>query len=292
MKENKTINVISILVILISIICCVLPFVTKNELAAKTMISNFGETVTLYGKGLYARNSFSCAIQAIAQDFVTLIMVVPGMIAALFLIKRKRVVGLFLLTGLFGYMLYTYMSYAFLMAYNDLFLLYVANMTLSFYGLMLCIISLENDMVIESIKERMPVKGLRIFLICSGVAIFLMWIGRIIPTIGKDLAPAGLDNCTTLVIQAMDLGIIVPACFVIAHLLKIKHKLGYILGPVIIVKAVTLVTAVFAMALYMKISGIEVAAIEFIVFGIMTVLSFYYFFRIMKMIAKSEGAAK
>ena len=292
MKNKKTINIVALLVILFSIVCCILTFFTKNELTEKTVVSNFGETVSLYGKGLYARNSFSSAIQAFTQDFVTLILIVPGMIAALIMIKHEKTIGQFLLTGLFAYMLYTYMSYAFLMAYNDLFLLYVANMTLSFYGFIICVMSLCEDAVIQNIKEKMPVKGLRIFLICSGIAIFLMWIGRIIPTIGKDVAPAGLDNCTTLVIQAMDLGIIVPACFVIAHLLKIKHKLGYILGPVIIVKAVTLVTAVFAMAVYMKISGLEVAVVEFVVFGIMTVLSFYYFFRIMKMIYKSNGATK
>ena len=148
MKNKKIINIIAILVILISVFCCIVPFVTKSELADKTVISSFGETITLYGKGLYARNSFSCAI------------------------------------------------------------------------------------------------------------------------------------------QGMDLGIIVPACFVIAHLLKNKHKLGYILGPVIIVKAVTLVTAVFAMAVYMKASGIEVAAAEFIVFGIICVLSVFYFVRIMRQITR------
>ena len=88
------------------------------------MISTLGETVTLYEKGLYARNSVSSAVQAIAQDMVTLILIVSGMIAALLMIRKERMIGKFLLTGLFGYMLYTYMSYAFLMYYNDIFLLY------------------------------------------------------------------------------------------------------------------------------------------------------------------------
>ena len=107
-------------------------------------------------------------------------------------------------------------------------------------------------------------------------------------TIGKDIAPVGLDNCTTAVIQAMDLGIIVPACFVIAYLLKIKHKLGYILGPVIIVKAVTLVTAVMAMAICMKISGVEVDMASFFVFGPICIASYIYFFLVMKKIKNLE----
>ena len=116
--------------------------------------------------------------------------------------------------------------------------------------------------------------------------IFFMWIGRIVPTIGKNTAPAGLDNCTSLVIQAMDMGIIVPACFVIAYLLRIKHKLGYILGPVIIVKAVTLVTAVLAMAIYMKISGVEVDVASFVIFGPICIASYIFFFIIMRKIGR------
>lgn len=78
-------------------------------------------------------------------------------------------------------------------------------MTLSFYGFVLCVMMLLDEIKIERLKSDMPTKGLRIFLFVSGVMIFFMWIGRIVPTIGKGTAPAGLDNCTTLVIQAMDI---------------------------------------------------------------------------------------
>lgn len=288
MSRKKIVVILSVIVIVFSLICSVLPLITSGELAEKTVISTFGETVTLYGKGLYARNSVSSAVQAIAQDMVTLFLIVPGMIVALILIRKEKVIGNFLLTGLFGYMLYTYMSYAFLMFYNDLFLLYVANMTLSFYGFVLCVMMLLEDARVECLKSNMPTKGMRIFLIISGVMIFLMWTGRIVPTIGNDTAPVGLDNCTTLVIQAMDIGIIVPACFVIAYLLRIKHKLGYVLGPVIIVKAVTLVTAVMAMAICMKLSGVEVEMSSFLIFGPICIASYFYFFLTMKRIADTK----
>lgn len=77
MNRKKIVVIISTLVIVFSVICSVLPLITKNELADKTVISTFGETVTLYGKGLYARNSVSSAVQAIAQDMVTLTLIVP-----------------------------------------------------------------------------------------------------------------------------------------------------------------------------------------------------------------------
>ncbi len=286
LKLEKTRNMITVFIIFITVICCIVPMITKEEISQTSMISAFGEEITLYGKGIYARNSFSMATQAIAQDIVTLVLAIPCTIISLYFAKRKNTVAEFVLTGLLAYMLYTYMSYAFLMFYNSLFLLYVADMTLSFYGFILSIKLLMQHEVVEKLQEGMKTKGLRIFLIITGVTITLLWSGRIIPTIGNGKAPVGLDNYSTLCIQVLDLGVVVPACFVISYLLKERSKLGYILGPVIIIKAVTLVIAVLAMALCMSLSGIDVAAVEYISFGCICVIALYFLFRILKQINK------
>ena len=288
-KLEKTRNRITIFVIIITLICCVVPLITKQEIPQKSMVSAFGEKITLYGKGIYARNSFSMATQAIAQDIVTLILALPCLIVSLYFVRKKNTLAQFVLTGVLAYMLYTYMSYAFLMYYNPLFLLYVADMALSFYGFIISVKLLLQHEVTDKLQERMKTKGLRIFLFITGVIIFLLWSGRIIPTIGNGKAPVGLDNYSTLVIQVLDLGVIVPACFVISHLLKIKNKLGYILGPVIIIKAVTLVTAVLAMALYMSLSGIHVAPVEYISFGWICIVAFYFLYRVFRQIREIAG---
>lgn len=284
LKLEKIRNRITIFVIMITIICCIAPLITKEEISQTSMISAFGEKITLYGKGIYARNSFSMATQAIAQDMVTLILALPCTIIALYFVNRRNALAQFVLTGLLAYMLYTYMSYAFLMYYNPLFLLYVADMTLSFYGFIISVKLLMQSEVTEKLQERMKTKGLRIFLIVTGVIILFLWGGRIIPTIGNGKAPVGLDNYSTLGIQVLDLGVIVPACFVISHLLKERNKLGYILGPVIIIKAVTLVIAVLTMALCMAMSGIEVAAVEYISFGCICIIAVCFLFTILKQI--------
>lgn len=285
-KLEKIRNVLTILIIAITAICCIVPLVTKGELAQTSMISAFGEEITFYGKGVYARNSASMATQAIAQDLVTLFLAIPCTIIAFILSKKKNTVAQFVLTGLLAYLLYTYMSYAFLMFYNELFLLYVVDMVLAFYGFVISIKILMQQKVVGKLQEKMKTKGLRIFLCATGVIIFLMWSGRIIPTIGNGQAPVGLDNYSTLVIQVLDLGVIVPACFVISYLLKEKHKLGYVLGPVIIIKAVTLVIAVLTMALCMTLSGIAVAPVEYIAFGFICVIACIFLFKILKQIGE------
>lgn len=52
----------------------------------------------------------------------------------------------------------------------------------------------------------------------------------------------------------------------------------------IIVKAATLVTAVLAMAICMRIKAAGGSLVEIIIFGIMTLLSYYYFIITMKKI--------
>lgn len=281
-KLEKVRNMITVAILVFTVISCVVPILTKGEIAQTSVISAFGENVQLYGKGIYARNSFSMAMQAIAQDLVTLILVVPATIVSLMLVKKKHTVAEFILTGLLAYMLYTYMSYSFLMYYNELFLVYVALMVLSFYAFVISIHLLSKNPVIELLQRNMKTMGLRIFLVASGIVIALMWLGRIVPTIGTGIAPVGLDHYSTLVIQVLDLGIIVPTCFVICYLLKEKNTLGYVLAPVIVVKAVTLVLAVLAMAACMALSGIEVAPSEFMIFGGICLIACYYLFRILR----------
>lgn len=283
--SDKMYTVIIILIVILSAFSCLAAIFSTGELSQTTMTSAFGEEIRLYGKGLYARNSLSMAVQAIAQDYVTLILVLPCTMTALFLTRKKNILGEFILTGLLGYFLYTYMSYAFLMYYNSLFLVYVVLMALSFYGFVIGINKLLGNGVVDKLEAKMKTKGLRIFLFITGIAIGLMWMGRIFPTITNDTAPEGLDNCATLVIQAMDLGIIVPACFVISYLLKRRSKMGYVLGPVIIVKAITLVLAVLSMGINMTISGVYVAPVEFVVFGGIFVVTVFFLFRILKVIA-------
>ena len=289
---KKSRDRLTILILLITVICSIAPLITKGMLAQKSMITAFGEEIQFYGKGLYARNSFSMAIQAIAQDMVNLILVVPLTVISLISCKKEKMIAQFTLTGLLGYLLYTYMSYAFLMFYNSFFLLYVINMALSFYAFVISILILNEHPVIEKLEDNMKTKGLRIFLNLTGLFIAMMWLGRIIPTIGTDLAPAGLENYSTLGIQVLDLGVIVPACFVISHLLKVKSRLGYIFAPVLIIKAVALVIAVLTMAVCMTLSGVEVAPVEYIVFGIVCIFAVFYLVRILAQMKHiSEGNA-
>lgn len=282
MKQIKTIQSLAIGIILLAGIVALIGVLSGEVKAYPHVVSVFGETIELYNKGIYARNSVSMASQAIAQDFITLILGIPMSIGGLFLIKKKRDKGLFLLTGTLGYFLYTYASYAFLVIFNALYIVYVIIMVLSFWAFVLCINQLNKERLWERLSPGFPAKSLSRFLWITGVVIGLMWLGRIVPALISASAPVGLEHYSTMGIQTLDLGFVVPTCIIASYLLKQKNKWGYLLSVVLVIKAVTMTAAVSAMAIFMRMHGVSVTAFEMVFFPIIFLVCSYYMVRIFR----------
>ena len=86
----------------------------------------------------------------------------------------------------------------------------------------------------------------------------LAWLGRIAPTVLQDQIPA-LENVTTMFIQAMDLGLIVPLCVLAGTLLLRREAWGYLLASVALLKFLTMGIAVALMGLNMARVGVPVS---------------------------------
>lgn len=278
MKNKKIIYILSILIIILSLIASLTGIFSNDIHVHSNVITSFDEEIELYQKGLYARDSVSMATQAIAQDAVTVVLGIPFMIISLFLIKKDNKKGLFLLSGTVGYFLYTYTSYSFLMIFNSFYLVYLVIMALSFYDFIICISMLNTYKLKEVFTDKFPRKGLSIFLWVTGIVIGLMWIGRIAPALMSKGAPFGLEHYSTLTIQSLDLGFIVPACLVTGYLLKKGKQMGYLFSIVLVIKAVTMAAAVSTMAISMKLHSVEISNAELLVFP--TIFCFCTFFMI------------
>ena len=102
------------------------------------------------------------------------------------------------------------------------------------------------------------------------VAAFLgmAWLGRI--AAAYQPTPL-LENVTSMFIQAMDLGIIVPVSALAGVLLLKRSAWGYLLASVMLVKGITLGLAVALMALNMARVGVPISLIELVVFPLFAV---------------------
>lgn len=234
-----------------------------------------GESFLLHGSGIYRFDTQSVAIQAISQDVVTILVWGSLFIVAWLKLKENSELSKLFFIGLLGYTLYAYMSYAFLSHFNELFLLYVWNMSLSGYLIIRTSITLKTDKIREIYKLPLPIRRTVVFLVLVGTMLALMWLARIIPALSPSMQPVGLETYHTLVIQVMDLGIIVPLSLFAAYKLAKRTVVGYILTSVLLFKGTALFTAVGTMAVVQGFLDETVRMTEVGIFLALTVAAGY-----------------
>ncbi|MFL0269087.1 hypothetical protein [Candidatus Clostridium radicumherbarum] len=282
MKNKKAISILVILIVVLALAASFYGVFSTGGSGSYKIKSFYGETVSIYGKGLYRNDSVSVAAQGIAQDIVTIIVGVPLLVVSLYLSRKDLLKGRLLLAGTLGYFLYTYTSYCFVWMYNSLFLIYVILMSSSFFAFLLTMMSFDMESLKISFNEKLPVRLLGSFFIFLGTAIGLMWLGRIVPSLINGSEPVGIEQYTTLPIQALDLGFIVPTA-IISGVLTIKREtFGYLLSSVITVKCITMLTAITAMIIGQSLAGVKLSFAEIIIFPAANLIVIYLLTLIIK----------
>lgn len=234
--------------------------------------SHRSEEVTIYGQGIYAYDTVSSAAQAKANDFVTLVFGLPLLVISTWLAFRGSLRGRLLLTGTLGFILYTYISMAFLAAFNALFLVYTALYSLSLFAFILSMMSFDLASLPEHFSERLPRRWIAGLLFFIGTFLLLAWLGRILPPILQGQT-ALLENATTMVIQAMDLGLILPLVVLAGIFLLRRSAWGYLLASVALMKGMTMGIAVSAMGINMALQGVPDSLGILIPFMVITLLN-------------------
>lgn len=245
-------------------------------------LTNFrGEEVTINARGLYSWDTVSSAAQMQANDLIMLALALPLLAISLWLTLRGSLRGRLLLTGTLGFILYTYITMCFGAAYNKLFLVYVALFSLSLFAFILSMMSFDLQTLPAHFSEKLPRGWIAGLLFFAAAFLSLAWLGRILPTLALDSLslwerggvrgiPA-LENTTSMFIQAMDLGIIVPLCVLAGILLLRRSAWGYLLASVGLMKFLTMGIAVSLMSLNMARVGAPVSAVELVVFPVIAI---------------------
>jgi hypothetical protein len=211
----------------------------------------------LFWNGLYASDTKSVAIMAEGNDLVTLALAVPLLLVSTYHAAKGSLRGRLIWTGAIFYFLYTYAMACFITAYNPLFLAYVAIGSLSLYTLAASLLTLDINKVKESLIAA-PVKATTAFMFLVSITLSAQWLGNIVPGLMNGERPGLLESYTTLVAQAMDLGILVPLGILTGMLLLRRNAWGYALASIFLIKGITYGTAVLSMALFMSLNGVEV----------------------------------
>jgi len=225
-----------------------------------------GESVQIYGKGVYSYMSAELAPQGIAQDFITLFLALPVLLISLVYSLKGSVRGKLVHTGVTSYLFVTYLFYLAMGTYSYLFLVYVILLGSTAASLTLGMLSLGQIDLPGQLKQQAPVKAAGSFLIFNGLAIGLLWLGRVVPPlIDGTIYPEGLDHYTTMIVQGFDLALLLPLSIVSGFLLYQRNEAGILLGIVYLVFLSILMTSLTAKIIYMGILGQNIIPVVFII---------------------------
>ena len=216
-----------------------------------------GETVQIYGQGLYHYDTPLGAVGNRVGDGAILVLGIPLLIVSIVLYQRGSLRGGLLLAGALAYFLYIYGSLAIGAAYNNFFIVYVVILSASLFGFVTVLMSFEVPALPVHFSSRLPHRGIGIYLIVSGIVLCLVWLLlSILPALLQGGAPAELKHYTTFITGAIDLGIIAPALMIAGTLILKRAPLGYLLASVLLVFTVVLGTGLTAAGIAQLLSNL------------------------------------
>ncbi len=276
MKNKNTISVLVVFIALLSSLAAGFGIFSDFGPGVFEYETIRGQSIQIYGKGIYQHMSVDVAIQGIAQDYVTLFLAIPLLIISLIAYRRESLRAHFLLAGTLAYFLVSYLFYTAMGMYNIMFLPYVTLLGLSFFGFFLTMKDLFHHDMPEIFSSKTPVKFVGWFLIINAVSIAFLWLNIIVPPlVDGTIYPAELNHYTTLIVQGFDLGLLLPICFVSGLLLLRKKPSGYYYATVYLVFLAIFMTALTAKITAMALNDVNVIPVIFIIpsINIITIVS-------------------
>ena len=198
-----------------------------------------GQTVETYGRGLYRYDTLFVGAGNRGTDTVTLFLGIPLLVLSTLLYRRGSLRGGLVLTGALTWFLYVGASYALgAVAYNNLFLIYVALFSASLFAFVLALTSIDIQALPSYFSSRMPRRGPAIFMFASGLLTLFVWLIEPITALIQGRPPEHLGPYSTLFTNAVDLSIIVPTAFVAGGLILRRNPLGYLMAiPLLVLEA-------------------------------------------------------
>lgn len=181
-------------------------------------------------------------------NLVMLTVALPAVVASMLLAARGSLRAQIVWLGGLAYLLYNAVPFAFAMAFNRLFLLYIAALSLALWSLVALLMRVDLERLGASFTPATPVRAIAAYLLAMTALFALAWLRDIIPAIVANTTPASLNGTDMLTnwVQVLDLGFTLPLCALAAIWLWQRRSWGYLLAGLLLTM-LTIETASVAM---------------------------------------------
>jgi len=286
-NNEKSLYIITFFIIILSTVTSAVGLLYKTSGKAFDFVNQYGNTVKMYGNGLYARDSLFQAATDRGTDFTILCVAVPMLIIALVLdVKKKTLKNRLFLTGIISVFMYYSASIAFGITYNILDLVYIALFSSSLFGLIVSITSIDMKDIL--IGKSLPYKGIYTFLVLSGIALIVAWLPDIITSLITKSSLKHIEVYTTEITYVLDMGIIAPLMFICLCQLKKRNELGYVLLESLLILCIVIGIMIPLQTVFELSAGVKLSIGEIVTKGasfvILALFALYFNVKLFKSI--------
>ena len=180
-------------------------------------------------------NSYPAALAGlVGQDAATIVVGIPLLLASMWFARRGSIRGLLLWAGTLFYVAYSYYFYV-IGGFNALFLIYIAIVSTSLYGLLSLLLAIDPDALEERFARNTPVRLVSGFFVGYSLLFALMWAGL---SVARVMAGEPLGEVAHAVV-AIDCSVLLPLLFFGGVWLWLRRPWGYVLGGLLLTKLTT-----------------------------------------------------
>ena len=196
------ITILSSLIAVLATIAAASGFFSKDAGTPFTFVTLRGQSVQIFGRGLYRFDTVFLGAAYKGQDAVALFLSVLLLIISIALYQRGLMSGQLFLVGTLGYFLYLSSSMALNSAYNRLLLLYIVLFSASLYAYIQVFSLTYLNLMTAFLPDDLPRRSLVIFMIVTGVVILVVWGASLFAAHIMGIAQERMDSYTTMMTYA------------------------------------------------------------------------------------------
>jgi hypothetical protein len=205
----------------------------------------------------------------LGNDLVTLIIAAPALAFLSARAPRRPDARELIRLGLLDYMLYNYAFYLFGAAFNALFLIYVAIVTLSAAELIRGLVHLDVETVARAFGADAPVRAVGAYLLLVSTGLATVYVVQCVDFLVTGRLPAIViaTGHPTSVVFALDLTLVVPPGVLAGVWIWRRRPWGYALAVITTVKGAVYMIALLAATLAAWRSGALASASQMALWG-------------------------
>ncbi len=183
------------------------------------------------------RDPAMTAGNARGTDVVILFAALPVLVISMVFALRGSLRAQLVWAGTLIYLFYNAVIFTFAIAFNPLFLFYVATLSLSGWSLVILLLQIDVELIRTQFIETTPVRWFAGYLTAIALLFLLSWLRQIVPALFSNTTPEFLSGTIMLTspVHILDVGFLLPSGFLGAVWLWRKQTWGYTLTGMLLV---------------------------------------------------------